>query len=623
MDLFLKQRNSLKKKYILPIAGLSVILIVFCLCFFFGDRLQFKIFSDRLFHSELEGNTLTLHYTLAYPENYGLDGNTVLPCYTGTSTNDTSGCDASSDIEISSGKADILKALSTLSHISKNKLSETDANTYELLIRYLTRQLAGVEFDYYAEPFAPNSGIQSGLPILLADYTFRREQDVEDYLSILDQTDDYLEGLLLYETEKADAGLFMADYSAAKVIEQCTAIMNREQLENGTHFLHSTFEERINELAEEGIISSGKAQQYICENDRLLTTVMAPAYEQIADTFTILEGKGNNDYGLYYFPDGREYYEYLLASTTGSDRSVSEIKRLLFEDFQKNYNALLTLLAKYPQTADTGLTASLDLSLDDPAAILQDLQTRMADDFPAFPSEGESFQTLVTVKSVSSSMEDYSSPAYYLTPPIDDMQNNIIYINGKSTSDNLTLYTTLAHEGYPGHLYQTVYSQLYLNQNDSAAVRYLLHYSGFVEGWAYYVENLSYSYAEDQVRDNAVAMAYYEACRLNRNIHLCLYSLLDIAIHYDGATPDQVQKILQSIGITNLSSANAIYQYITEEPVNYLKYYLGYMEIELLKEKASILWDDDFTLYRFHKFILETGPSDFTGLNEQLLKTAD
>ncbi|MGN0376855.1 MAG: DUF885 domain-containing protein [Suilimivivens sp.] len=574
------------------------------------------MFSEKLFRSELQGNTLTLHYTLAYPEDYGLDEKASLPCYKGASTDNSSGYDTPSD------KEEILDALSTLSHISKDRLNETDSYTYDLLVRYLNRKLAGVEFDYYDEPFAPNSGIQSGLPILLADYTFRRKQDVEDYLAILDQTDEYLSGLLLYETEKADAGLFMADYSAAKVIDACSAIMNKEDLENGTHFLHSTFEERIDSLAEEGLISDQEADQYISENDRLLTTVMAPAYEQVADTFTILKGKGTNDYGLSYFPDGQKYYEYLVASTTGSDRSVAEIKKLLFEDFQKNYNALLSLLAKYPQIADTGLTSSLDLALNDPAQILLDLQTRMENDFPSYPSGEEGFQTFVTVKAVSPSMENYCSPAYYLTPPIDDMQNNIIYINGRNNTDNLTLYTTLAHEGYPGHLYQTVYSQLYLNQSDSVSLRHLLHYGGFVEGWAYYVENLSYSYAEDQVRDNAYAVAYYEACRLNRNIHICMYSLLDIAIHYDGATPNQVQKILQSIGITNSASVTAIYQYITEEPANYLKYYLGYLEIELLKEKAKLLWDQDFTLYHFHQFLLETGPSDFTGLNEQLLKEA-
>ncbi len=604
--MFLKHTFSIKKKVIIPAVISAVILTSLCLYLLFGDRLQFRLLSDKIFRSELAGNTLTLHYTLAYPENYGLDEEPVLPCYTG----------------ISSGREDILKSLSALSHISKDHLSEADSYTYELLVRYLNRSLAGAEFTYYSEPFSPNSGIQSGLPILLADYTFRRKEDVEDYLAILDQTDEYLSGLLLYETEKADAGLFMADYSAAKVIDACSAIMDEKQLEKGTHFLHSTFEERINTLTENGIISDEEAAAYISENDRLLTTVMAPAYEQIADTFTLLTGRGNNECGLYYFPKGREYYEYLLASTTGSDRPVSEIKRLLFEDFQDNYNAMLILLAKYPQIADSGLTASFDLTMEDPAMILQDLREHMKEDFPAFPASDKDFRTTVTVKAVSPSMENYSSPAYYLTPPIDDLTNNIIYINGKNTADHLTLYTTLAHEGYPGHLYQTVYSRLYLNGNQSVSLRHLLHYGGFVEGFAYYVENLSYDYAKDQVRDNAYATAYYEACRLNRNIHLCLYSLLDIAIHYDGATEDQVKQILKSIGITDSASVSAVYEYITEEPVNYLKYYLGYMEIELLKEKAKLLWDNEFTLYRFHKFLLESGPSDFAGLNDRLLKKA-
>lgn len=600
-----KQKINIKQWYIYPALIILLLTALFSVYFFIGDKIRFKRFSKSLFISELSGDTLSLHYTIAYPENYGLDTKAALPCYTG-------GEAASGD------KAEILKMLSSLSHISKNLLSESDAYTYDLLNRYLLRKLSGAEFNYYAEPFSPGSGIQSGLPILLADYTFRRKQDIEDYLSILDQTDEYFQGLLLYETEKAAAGLFMADYSAAKVIEQCDSIMDKKQLAEGTHFLHTTFEERISDLTESGLLTEKEAAQYISENDRLLTTVMQPAYEQAADTFTILEDKGTNRQGLYYFPEGRDYYEYLLASTTGSDRPVSEIKRLLYDDFRNNYNAMLALIANYPEIADTALAPSYDLPISDPAEMLRDLQSRMAEDFPAFPVSNNDFRTSVTIKNVSPSMEDYCSPAYYLTPPIDDMSRNIIYINGKNKPDNLTLYTTLAHEGYPGHLYQTVYSQLFMEQNSVSSIRHLLHYGGYVEGWAFYVENLSYFYAREQAKTNPYAAAWYEACRLNRNIHLCLYSLLDIAIHYDGATLPQVQEILQSIGVTDTSSAAAVYEYIVEEPVNYLKYYLGYLEIELLKSQAKALWGDEFSLYRFHKFVLETGPSDFTGLKDRL-----
>lgn len=584
---------------------LFISLLILGIYYVTDDKRQFHRFTEGLFLSDLSGNTLNLHYTLAYPENYGLDRKAVLPSYSG-------GNDSSEN------QNELLSSLAALADISKDKLSSNDAYAYELLERYLKRRLKGEQFTYYADPFSPNSGMQSGLPILLADYTFRKEQDVIDYLDLIEQTQDYFSGLTAYETEKSKAGLFMADYSAEKVIEQCDMIMDKQQLEEGTHFLITTFSERLSELVKQNIITQAAADQYVSENNRLLTTVMQPAYEQTGDAFILLNGTGTNEQGLFYFPEGRAYYEYLLASTTGSDRSIAEIKKLLFEDFQNNYNALIALIRQYPEIADSSLADSFALPLADPEEMLFDLQNRMSRDFPSFPIQDQSFTPACTIKNVSASMENYCSPAYYLTPPIDDMRNNIIYINGKNSPDSLTLYTTLAHEGYPGHLYQTVYSQMYMNQNDDSCIRYLLHYGGYVEGWALYVENLSYYYAQAQVKTNPYAAAYYEACRLNRNLQLCLYSLLDISIHYEGASLEQVQRILQTIGITNQTTVTGIYQYIVEEPVNYLKYYLGFLEFQLLKEEAAALWGDSFTLYRFHQFVLETGPSDFIGLHTRL-----
>ena len=412
----------------------------------------------------------------------------------------------------------------------------------------------------------------------------------------------------------------MSDASAGKIIEQCCSIMDKDDLSSGTHFLHTTFEERLDAMRQEDLITEEQKSQWMAENDRLLTTVMAPAYENVADAFTVLQGSGSNDMGLCYFPEGRAYYEYLLASTTGSSRSIAEIKTLLFNDFQQNMTAMSDLFYHYPELAVISSDETAPFPFTSPEEMLDDLKERMTDDFPAFPvSEEISFNTSYTIKRVSPSMEDYCSPAYYLTPPIDDMSNNIIYINHKNSPDALTLYTTLAHEGYPGHLYQTVYSQLYMNQKETSCIRYLLHYGGYVEGWALYVENLSYEYAQSLVRDKSpITAAWYEACRLNRNIQLCLYSLLDIAIHYEGATPAKVQAILRELGITDEETVAAIYEYIVEEPVTYLKYYLGFMEFTLLRDAAQNMWGEDFSLQRFHRFVLETGPSDFQGLQSRL-----
>lgn len=595
-------KKMTKKQRILCAAVSLIIALCFLgLILFFSDSARFTRFTEDMFLSELSGNTLNLHYTIAYPENYNLSGKASLPVYTAGET-------------LSDNEA-IKAALSALSSISPEHLNPQEAFTYRLLNRYLNLQLTGSAYPYFSEPFSPNSGIQSGLPILLADYTFRRKQDIEDYLDILEQSRNYLEGLLQYETEKANAGLFMSDSSAKKVIDQCSVIMDKTLLKEGTHFLHITFNERLDEMLRKGLLTADEADAYRVENDRLLTTVMLPAYEQIADTFTLLMGKGVNDYGLCYYPQGKDYYEYLLASTTASSRCIPEIKQLLFADFKQNYSSLVELLQKYPEIADNGIVASFTLPVNEPDEILADLKEKMAKDFPSLPQQSSA---VATVKTVSSSMQDYCSPAYYLTPPMDDMRENIIYINPKNNTDILSLYTTLAHEGYPGHLYQTVYSQNYLNETNASCIRYLLHYGGYIEGWAYYVENLSYEYAKDYVKNNVYATAYFEACRLNRNLHIGMYALLDIAIHYDGATLPEVQQMLKSIGITNETAVCHIYEYIREEPCNYLKYYLGFLEMNALKKEAMAAWGSAFTLYDFHKFVLKTGPADFSELHQSL-----
>lgn len=599
-----------------------------------SDTRAFRRLSDELLQTELSGNTINLHYTLADPESFGIHQEPILP----------------TEFLEDDQEALIHTWQQRLNRISPDKLDTGDRYTYRLFERFLALSLEDAAFAYYDEPLSPSSGMISGIPILLADYTFRSKKDVTDYLAILEQTGDYFDALIAYEQTKADKGLFMSDASADKVIEQCDTIMDQELLQSGSHFLQQTFTERLDNLLAQGLIDDSQKEQWCSENDRLLTTVMAPSYERVADSLIVLKGSGVNPYGLSYYPQGREYYTCRLTSLTGSSRSIPEIKRLLEADFTQSFHALKALINEHPAilelsgdsslltfTADADQNAQLALtnsspiphpdtaSEDDPLlktaeVMLQNLQTQMSQDFPALSSATGDRRISHTVKCVSPSMEDYSSPAYYLTPPIDDMSSNTIYLNASGISDDLTLYTTLAHEGYPGHLYQTVYSQSCLNRCNASPIRFLLHYGGFVEGWALYVENLSYGYAANLTDDPDTA-AYIEACRLNRNLLLCLYSYMDIAIHYDGATPEQIEAFLTGLGLFNGFSVDAVYEYLVEEPGNYLKYYLGYLEFLSLKENAKKLYGASYSDYAFHQFVLEAGPSDFTSLSERLTHT--
>ncbi len=601
----MKPSISINKRLLLPIGTFFLLLLLVIFLLFHQDERRFQKLTQHFFQEEMTANTLNMHYSLAYPENYGIHNySPILPPYS------TEG-----NIE---SKAYITELLMELDNISPQALSHEDEYAYILLKRYLTLCLNLCEYPYYEEPLSPSSGMQSQLPILLAEYTFRSRQDVEDYLALLDQIDEYFASLLSFEQEKAAAGLLMPACSMEKVIEQCDTIVSEDSLANGTHFLQSTFAERIELLLQKQLISAEDAMNYQRTNDRLLRTVVQPAYEALGDGLYVLLDSSIPLTGLAAKPQGAEYYKLLLISETGSYREIAEIKSLLLTKLQEEYDSLLSYSRLYYEQNYSADDAFPYVSSEE---MLHDLQNRMLSDFPALDNQDTKLPS-VSVKEVSKSLQEYCAPAFYLTAPIDDTDSNVIYINPDNEDFGLDLYTTLAHEGYPGHLYQTVYSNRYCATNDINNVRQLLWYGGYMEGWALYVEFQSFDYAsallEEQNMPAEALMAQIK--KHNRNLQLCLYSLLDIMIHYENASYNQVAHVLQAFGIDDVDSITAIYTYIVEEPCNYLKYYLGYMEILELQQQARTLLGADYTDYAFHRFLLDRGPSDFSTLTEHLTK---
>ncbi|MCI5953921.1 MAG: DUF885 domain-containing protein [Lachnospiraceae bacterium] len=572
------------------------------------DEKRFTNITSRLFTEEMISNTLNMHYTIAFPSDFGIcEYDPVLPGYC---------ADASRQGQIS-----LENTLASLKSLNRNKLEASDAWLHRLLVRYLENSLTLSSFSYYNEPLSPSSGMQSQLPILLAEYTFRSKRDVEDYLSLLEQTDQYFASLLLYEQEKADAGLLMPAASLKSVREQCDTVISASSLQSGTHFLQTTFRERLESLTDANLITPEEAQKYINTNDRLLKTVLLPAYTALGDGLLILEDESVPLTGLAAFPRGKEYYESLLISETGSYRSVSQIQELLTTYFTREFETLRALLSEHPEIAQKySNDESVDFPYENAAQMLTDLKGRMTGNFPAVPGDNCS----VSIKAVSQSLSDYCAPAFYLTTPLDDTTWNVIYINEPKTPKGLELYTTLAHEGYPGHLYQNTYHNRTDLSRGERPVKELLWYGGYLEGWALYVEFMSYDYASAMLQETNRGQdaLWVQTEKHNRSLQLCLYSLLDIMIHYENASYSQVAKVLEKFGIDDSSSVRAIYTYIVQEPCNYLKYYLGYLEILSLRERARSLWGDDYSDYRFHCFYLDNGPADFLSLNELLTEVS-
>ncbi|MBQ7839262.1 MAG: DUF885 domain-containing protein [Lachnospiraceae bacterium] len=601
-----------KKKYLI---------LLFLLFPFFGflfyqygyDSFLFHRTTDAFFTQSLENDALSLHFTLAEPEKYGISvNNAALPVYSAQNEKQS--------------QASVSAMATQLSYIRPQKLLLEDHYTYNLLTSWLEEQIEGYNYPYYEEPLSPSSGMQSELPLLFAEYTFRDKEDVDTYLSLLESVSPYFRGLIEYETEKSKAGLFMTAEDAADVVQQCDSVMNADKLLSGTHFLQTTFESRLAQLLDNGLITQQEKIEYIAHNNRLLTTVVLPAYQELGDSLILLSGSGRYSGGLCEKPDGRAYYAWLVRRTTGSTLDVDGIYLLLQKTFQKKFSDMKATLSQYREltgnTPDPALLTN-GFPLNNPSDILTDLQARMQQDFPSL-SALTSDKINCTIKNVDAALESYTSPAFYMTPPIDDLLHNTICINKASTSDGIELYTTLAHEGYPGHLYQTVYSSLYSSVQNDQPVRELLYFGGYVEGWAYYTEQLSYEYAADLLTGADSRSAAAQLCRLTslqRDLQINLFSILDIALHYYGAEKEEILQSLTSFGLPE-ETALRMYDYLRTSPATYLKYYVGYLEMTALRQRAQAWWGDDFSLTKFHQFVLEAGPSDFPNLTERLKSTA-
>lgn len=534
---------------------------------------QFDAYMDEIFRSELPMNTVNLHYTLAYPENYGItDYDVSLGSY--------------SLEEMEESYQEMEETREQLLEFDREKLTEEQKITYDIVLDNIDTELSVKDLALYSEILGPTTGYQAQLPVILAEYAFRTERDIEDYLELLTQMDDLFAEIVAFEREKSEAGLFMSDAVADEIIDQCTEFIADPE----HNYMIDVFNDKID--AFEGITEEER-EEYRRRNTEAITTDVTDAFGILIDGLTELKGSGTNELGLCYYDDGKEYYEYLARTNTGSAMSVDEIKKQTDAYIERCLMNMMDSLYTYPELEDE--IDDYEFPVTEPEAILVDLQEKIKNDFPELP------EVNYTVKKVHPSMEEHESPAFYLMTPIDDSENHVIYINDKYLGEdaNMDLYTTLAHEGYPGHLYQDVYT----NSCDLPPVRSLFSYSGYAEGWATYVENYAYGLSGLD-KELAKFLAWNNAATLG------LYAYADMGIHYDGWGREELAEYLSDYGYDG-EIANEIFDIIVEEPANYLSYFVGYLEIINLRNGMSRKMGDDFTLKDFHRFLMEIGPAPF------------
>lgn len=537
---------------------------------------SFSEFCTTLFCEEMKSNTMNLHFTLKDPKAAGIDSYEItLGSLSGDSPHN---------------QARQLKKLSEeLKKYSHRSLKGKDRLTCRLLSDYISRQQNLAAYPYYDEPLTPSGGVTSQLPVLLAEYTFRNTRDIKDYLGLLSQMDTYFLEILDYEQKKADAGLFMSDEACLKVIEGCEVFTEHPD----DNFLIDTFSNRLNAM--DGLTDTQK-NAYLKQHSKVLSDHVIPAYSQMIKGLTMLLGRGHNNWGLCNFPEGKAYYEAVVSADTGCDDSVEDLFSQIAKARREDLTFCQNLLEKNPKLASQ--SPKPDAALKEENAMLSRLQKEILTDFPAPP------QTEVEICHVDPALSEYLAPAFYITAPIDDISHNRIYINDAKNDTDIYYFTTLAHEGYPGHLYQTICTSSY----GAPEVRSLLNYPGYTEGWATYTEMQAFYYAGLDP-DLASLLQHNQAATLS------LYATADIGIHYFGWEKEKNAAFWSEYGVDDTATVKRITDLILEEPGNYLKYYVGYLKFRQMREQLA-LENKSFSVSAFHEAILRTGPSPFSVLEE-------
>ena len=536
-----------------------------CSCVGIDSGGKFDDFTNDFFTSELASNTMNLHFTLSNPDAHGL-----------------ADCQASlghiSDEARQNEKNQLEDYADFLDSINFNSLSKKQQLDYEVLSDFVSTELALNDYYFYQEILSPSGGIHIQLPLLLAEYRFDSKKDIENYLSLISLYDSYFREIADFEKTKAKKGLFMNDSLCVQVLKECENFIDKPD----ENYLLSSFEKRINDA---DFLSDNEKEKLILKNKAVVQKHVFPAYENLMKTLTNLLGSGRNDGGLCFFKDGKKYYELLVYKETGCSESVDEINKMISESRNNALKEMKNLLSK---SSDLAIRCeNYKWNYKDENEMIEVLKKAIKKDFPAV------CDSKCNVCFVDESLSEELAPAFYITAPLDDYYDNYIYINDAKDYSNIKYFTTLAHEGYPGHLYQTVMSYNY----GLSPFRSLLNYGGFTEGWATYTEMLSYHYAG---LDEDVA----SFLQLNQEATLSLYASSDIGIHYLGWNFEDMCKLWNEFGITDDECIADIMDYIISEPGNYLKYYVGYLKFKQLKATDS-------NSMAFHKAVLKIGPAPF------------
>lgn len=534
---------------------------------------SFSDFEDGLFQEMMSEDYTTLHFSLRDYQKYGIEKPDV-------NIGDASWDDYEDSVE------DCDEYLKKLQSFDYDSLSETEQKDYRTIAFYLERNKELNSYPYFDWAFNSAEGVIDNLLTTFTEFVFYEKEDIDDYLTTLASVPAYLDQCLENTKKQAAKGYFLTDAMLKATEDAIEKFVDKKD----DNELIKIFDKNID--AFDGL-SAEEKEAYKKKNQEIVLNAYIPSYEKVAEELQKLKGSRKADYNVSSLDGGSEYYAALARYKTSIDADVETILDICTQYIEKSVDELYEIMQNHSEVTEE------TLDFDSAEDVLSYLEGHL-DAFPVLD------KVYYNVQYLDPSVANDSIVAYYLSPPVDDMRDNVIKINGNNVSDVLDLYTTLAHEGFPGHLYQTNY---YIQQQPSL-LRTQLTMMGYQEGWGMFAEGQA-------LHVSGLSEYASEYQKINIELNYVLSAAVDLGVNGLGWSTKDVSKYLDRLDL-NSSIAKDLYDFATLQPGTILPYGVGIAMFELLENKAKNALGNDFDQKAFNEVLLNDGNRPFEVVEEDV-----
>ncbi len=498
------------------------------------------------------------------------------------------------------GQESIQQVLTTLNEIDFGSLELEDQILYDTLMHDYTLANEMNGMDYYTSSMNSLTGENMELPIIFATLGFDDQADVERYLKMLADVKPYFESLFEYEKKVAEAGNSRPDAILDKLLESLEAVYKDHE----GNYMYTTFEDRVNAMD----LDDAVKKDFIAKNKEILDTSFFPAYEELKKNMETLRGTAKTSGKICEMQGGKAFYEKYFQLRSGTSLTIDEAKKFLLDDINAKYSDFYAKLFKLNQQQNDELMKHMS---QDPSVAITTGSFESDVEFckdaikSDFPDIGD---VKYTIYHIPKELSKNLSPAAYMSTPVDDINKNVLMLNDHSTGLG-DMLTTVAHEAFPGHLFEAVYHMQHLNNFYQKGGT-----TAYKEGWS--------TYSEDYIMNLTTGydLQVYECFDLY--IALLNYQMqayLDICVHYDGWGRDEVVNFAnQYFPGAGEELADAFYDRIVEIPCYVTPYCFGNMCCSKIINDAMAQYGSQYSKKEIHAAYLDMGPSSFDLLEKYM-----